>query len=74
MPTILLENTIKYRVGTEQEAKDLIEKFREGGVKGGYIIKKASYERKIKKSKGEVIAEVFVVNITEVFDELWGDL
>ena len=44
------------------------------GKEKGFIIKKASYERKDKKAKGEIIATVFVVTITQVFATLWEDI
>lgn len=71
---MLLETTSKIRVNTEEDAQIMIEKFRSEAAQKHYIIKKASYERKEKKAKGEVIAEVFVVSITQVFNELWEDI
>ena len=52
----------------------MIESIRKEAEKKGYFIKKASYERKTKKAKGEVIAECFVVSVTQVFAGLWEDL
>lgn len=71
---MLLETTTKYRADTEVGAKDMIESIRKEAEKKGYFIKKASYERKTKKTKGEVIAECFVVSVTQVFAGLWEDL
>jgi len=71
---MLLEATNKYRADSEEQAKDMIEAIRQDANKKGYSIKKASYERKTKKAKGEVIAEVFVVTVTQIFAELWEDL
>ena len=71
---MLLETTLKYRVDTEIQAKDTIDAYREQAKEKGFIIKKASYERKDKKSKGEIIATVFVVTITQVFAALWEDI
>ncbi len=71
---MLLETTSKYRAKDEIAAKDMIEKFRAEAETKGYIIKKASYERKVKKAKGEVIAEVFLVSITQVFGDIWEDI
>lgn len=70
----LLETTQKYRVNTEDEAKSLIESFKDEARQKGYLIKKASYEYKNKKAKGEIIAECYLVSVTQIFDELWGDL
>jgi hypothetical protein len=71
---MVLETTIKWCVRDEDEAKKLIEKIRSEGANNGYYVKKAGYERKTKKAKGEIIAEAFVVTITEVFHELWEEL
>jgi hypothetical protein len=71
---MLLETTQKYRVDSEEQAKDLIEQFRAQAREKGYVVKKAGYEYKTKKAKGEVIAEAWVVSVTQVFGELWEDL
>lgn len=71
---MVLETTIKWCVRDEDEAKRLIEKIRAEGADHGYYVKKAGYERKIKKAKGEIIAKAFIVTITEVFHELWEDI
>lgn len=70
---MLLEETSKYRVESEEGAKDLIEKFRKEALERGYVIKKAGYEYKVKKAKGEIIGEVWVVTVTQVFNGLWED-
>lgn len=71
---MLLETTQKYRVDSEEQAKDLIEQFRAQAREKGYVVKKAGYEYKTKKAKGEIIAEAWVVSVTQVFGELWEDL
>lgn len=70
----MLENTQKYCVDTEDQAKDLIEDIRKKATTKGYNVKKAAFERKDKKSKGEVIATCYVVTITEQMGALWEDL
>ena len=71
---MLLEVTTKLRVDSEERAKETIESYRTEAAQNGYVIKKAGYERKEKKAKGEVIAERFVVTITQTFGSLWEDL
>lgn len=71
---MLLETTTKFRANTEVEAKDMIEAFRAEAEKKGYIVKKAGYEYKTKKAKGEIVAEVWVVTVTQVFASLWEEL
>ena len=71
---MLLETTSKYRAESEVQAKDMIESYRAQAEKEGYIIKKAGYEYKNKKAKGEIEAEAWVVSITQIFAGLWEDL
>lgn len=71
---MLLETVQKFSVDTEIEAKDMIESFRTKSSEGKYTIKKASYSRKDKKAKGEIIATKFVVEITQSFAGVWDEL
>lgn len=67
----LIENTMKFCADTENEAKALIEKYREEAGEKGYILKKAGYEYKTKKAKGEIIGEAWLTSVTLVYGELW---
>lgn len=69
-----LERTTKYCVDTEDQAKDLIEDLRRKANAAEHSIKKAGFERKDKKAKGEIIATCFVVTVTELLGTLWEDL
>lgn len=69
-----LETTTKYRMDSEIAAKDLIDEFRKNADAQGYTVKKAGYTRKDKKSKGEIIATVFLVEIVQTFAGIWDDL
>lgn len=71
---MLLETTSKYRADSEIAAKDMIEAFRAQAKEKGYKLKKAGYEYKCKKSKGEIVAECWVVSATQVFGDIWEDL
>lgn len=71
---MLLETTIKHRVETEAGAKDMIEAYRKDAQEKGYTIKKAGYEYKTKKAKGEIVAEAWVVSITQIFNTIWSDI
>lgn len=71
---MLLETTQKFAVDSEVAAKDMIESFREQSQKDGYDIKKASYTRKDKKAKGEIIATKFLVEIIQTFSGIWDDI
>lgn len=70
----MLERTNKYCVDTEDQAKELIEDLRRKANTGEYSIKKAGFERKDKKAKGEIIATCYVVSVTEHLGTLWEDL
>lgn len=69
----LLETTQKMRCDSEIAAKDLIEKFRTEAAEKGYKVKKAGYEYKAKKSKGEIVDEAWVVTVTQTFGSLWEE-
>lgn len=71
---MLIETTLKYRADSEIAAKDMIESYRAQAKEKGYTIKKASYTRKDKKSKGEIIDTKFLVEITQTFGGFWEDL
>lgn len=71
---MLLETTNKYVVDSEVKAKNMIEAFRQDADEKGYVIKKAGYEYKTKKAKGEIIAECWVVSATLVFGSLWEEI
>lgn len=69
---IRLETVEKYRVETEEEAKAVMEQFREEAKSKNYLIKKSGYEKKEKKSKGEIIDQGYLVSVTKIFDTFWG--
>lgn len=66
-----LEQTFKIKAFSESEAKDLIEDYRVKASSENYLVKKAGYEYKNKKSKGEIIDEAWVVTITLTYASLW---
>lgn len=70
---MLLETTQKFAVDSEIKAKDMIEIFRAQAIEKGYTVKKAGYEYKVKKAKGEIIGERWVVSVTQVFNTLWEE-
>lgn len=68
-----LEIQEKYRAYSEDEAKDFIETNRTAATTGNYILKKAGYEYKTKKAKGEVVDEAWVVTLVKVFNGIWEE-
>lgn len=63
---IILEETFKIRANTENEAQEII-----NGYRAKNNVKKASYEKKEKKSKGEVIGEGYLVTVTITHGDFW---
>lgn len=57
------KRTDEIRVNTEEEAKALIEKFKEKSINEGYEITSYTSTLKEKKSKGEVIDSYYLVKI-----------
>lgn len=66
---ILLQETIKYRVDTEEEAVAAIEDAKAQAAANGYEVKKSSYTAKTKKSKGEIICSWYVVEICKKYND-----
>lgn len=61
----LMKQTDEIMVNTEEEAKALIEDFKDKADKGGYEIVSYTSTLKEKKSKGEVIDSYYIVKIVK---------
>lgn len=61
----LMKQTDEIKVSTEDEAKALIESFKEKAANEGFEIIKYTSTLKEKKSKGEVIDSYILVTITK---------
>jgi hypothetical protein len=61
----LIKTVEQYRVGTEAEAKKLIE---DAKAEKGYTLSKYSSEYKCAKAKGEIVDEWFRVVLTKEFN------
>ena len=59
---------------TEEEAKQVIENYRQEAREKGFTIGAAGYTYKTKKSKGEIIGKIQLVKIAQIFGELWEEL
>lgn len=68
-----LEYTEKTKAFTEEEAKEYIESMRAAAQSGDFILKKAGYEYKTKKAKGEIVDEAWIVTIVKTFNGIWED-
>ena len=63
----LLKQTIETRTESENEAKMLIEDYRQQAKDNGYTIGSVGYTYKTKKSKGEIIDEAYIVKVVQIF-------
>lgn len=67
----LLKQTEEYRADTEEEAKEIMEKFRQDAHDKGYILKANGYTLKEKKQKGEVIDSGFLLKVVKEISTFW---
>lgn len=70
----LLKETFEFRTDTEADALKLIEEYRANANSKGYMVTKASYTRKDKKSKGEIIDTAYVITLTLTHGGTWDEL
>ena len=59
---------------SEEEAKQVIENYREDAKKKGFTVGSAGYTYKTKKSKGEIVGEIWLTKIVLIFGDLWEEL
>ena len=69
----ILKQTEEFRADTEDEAKLVMEKFREEAKEKGYTLGASGYTYKTKKAKGEIIDEAWVVKIVKVIGGVWDE-
>lgn len=70
----LLKVTEEYRAESEQEVKEMNEQFKTEAKTKGYILNAFSYNKKEKKSKGEIIDDGYLVKVTKVYGGFWDGL
>lgn len=68
-----LKVTEEYRVNSELEAKEAMERFRAEAKEKGYQIKKSGYTYKNKKSKGDIVDEAWVISVTKEYGSVWEE-
>ena len=64
-----IQETVKVKHDTEREAVEFIDAERKRAKEEGFEIKKSSYTKKEKRSKGEVIAEWYITEVTYKYAE-----
>ncbi len=69
----LIKRTEEYVVDTEEQAIKAIQNFREDAAEHGHTVGASGYTYKTKKSKGEIIGEVYVVKVTRILGGVWDD-
>lgn len=69
----ILKQTEEFRADTEDEAKLVMERFREEAKEKGYTLGASGYTYKTKKAKGEIIDEAWVVKIVKVIGGVWDE-
>ena len=68
MAHLLLKDTRVYQVDTEQEAAELIDSCTKAQYTEGYKLTNHGTKYKVKKVKGEVVAEWYEVTLTRSYD------
>lgn len=68
---ILLKKTEEYRTESENEAKEVMDEFRQKASEDGYEIAALGYTYKEKKSKGEIIDSAFIVKIVKNYNKIF---
>lgn len=69
----LIKRTEEYVVDTEEQAIKAIQNFREDAAEHGHTVGASGYTYKTKKSKGEIVAEQYVVKVTRILGGIWDD-
>ena len=64
-----MKNTEVHRVNNEEEAVQMIERYKNDQISEGYTLTKSGYVLKNKKSKGEIIDSWAVVTLEKTYNE-----
>ena len=68
MAVSLLKDTKVYQADTEQEAQQLINDCAKAQYTEGYKLANHNSKYKVKKSKGDIVAEWYEVTLTRAYD------
>lgn len=70
----LIKTNETYCVETEEDALEMIQDAKASQPEGGYTLTKSGYVMKTKKSKGEIIAIAYLVNLEKTYyDSIWEE-
>ena len=70
----LLKVVEEYRAESEQEVKEMNERFKNEAKSEGYILNAFSYTKKEKKKSGDVIDDGYLVKVAKVYGGFWDGL
>ena len=70
----LLKVVEEYRAESEQEVKEMNEKFKTEAKSEGYILNAFSYTKKEKKKGGDIIDDGYLVKVAKVYGGFWDGL
>ena len=70
----LLKVIEEYRAESEQEVKEMNEKFKNDAKVEGYILNAFSYTKKEKKKGGDIIDDGYLVKVAKVYGGFWDGL
>lgn len=70
----LLKVVEEYRAESEQEVKEMNEKFKNDAKVEGYILNAFSYTKKEKKKGGDIIDDGYLVKVAKVYGGFWDGL
>lgn len=65
---LLVKESKTWRVDTEKEAMNKIQECKDSAASEGYMVSKNGYTYKTKKSKGEIVEEWYLVDVTFVYE------
>ena len=66
-----LKITHETRAYTEEEAKEILDRFKRGAEESGYRVGANGYTYKCKKSKGEIVDEAWICKCTAIYNDVW---
>lgn len=66
-----LKTVEEYRTESEEEAKQVMEDFRQKAFNEGYEIGAMGYTYKEKKQKGEIIDSAYVIKVVKNFNKVF---
>ena len=70
----LLKVIEEYRAESEQEVKEMNERFKTEAKSEGYILNAFSYTKKEKKKSGDIIDDGYLVKVAKVYGGFWDGL